>query len=126
MTGQPASAEARYATLVKAFLREPEVTQEGKGFGSAALKVRGSIFAMLSSRGDFVVKLPRQRVDALVDSGDGYRYDPGRGRLMKEWLAISPTSSLDWSLLANEALTFVAAARARESVTTKSQTERHT
>lgn len=99
--------EERYAELVRAFLGQPEVHQEGRGFGSSGLKVRGSIFAMLSSRGSFVVKLPRQRVDELVASGDGDRYDPGHGRLMKEWLALRPSSSLDWVSLAREAMEFV-------------------
>lgn len=85
----------------------PGVTREGSGFGSGALKIGGKIFAMLSSRGDFVVKLPRQRVDALIASGDGDRYDPGRGRLMKEWLVVRSSSQDEWESLADEALEFV-------------------
>jgi hypothetical protein len=99
--------EERYAELVRAFLDQPGVTQEGKGFGSSSLKVGGRIFAMLSSRAEFVVKLPRGRVDALMASGEGDRYDPGRGRLMKEWLALRPSSTQDWGVLAREAMAFV-------------------
>jgi hypothetical protein len=33
------------------------------------------------------VKLPRERVDELVEAGAGHRFDPGHGRLMKEWVA---------------------------------------
>lgn len=99
--------DERYAELVKGFLGQHGVTQEGKGFGSSALKVGGSIFALLSSGGLFVVKLPRRRVNELVASGDGDRFDPGHGRLMKEWLALRPSSSLDWGLLAREAMEFV-------------------
>jgi hypothetical protein len=99
--------EARYAELCDEFRRRPEVSQDGKGFGSSSLKVNGRIFAMLSSRGEFVVKLPRQRVDALVASGDGVNYDGGKGRPMKEWLALQAGSSLEWSTLAEEALVFV-------------------
>jgi hypothetical protein len=99
--------EERYAELVRGFLGRPEVSQEGRGFGSSALKVRGRIFAMLSSRGEFVVKLPRQRVDQLVAAGEGDRYDPGKGRLMKEWLAVRAGHDRDWLPLAEEALAFV-------------------
>jgi hypothetical protein len=99
--------EQRYGELVSAFLNEPGVTQEGSGFGSSALKVGGRIFAMLSSRGEFVVKLPRRRVGELIGSGDGDRFDPGHGRLMKEWLALRPGSSQDWDALAREAMDFV-------------------
>jgi hypothetical protein len=102
------TSEERYAELVRAFSGRPGVSQEGRGFGSSALKVGGRIFAMLSSQGDFVVKLPRARVDALVASGDGDRFDPGRGRLMKEWVTLRPTSGCDWASLAEEAMRFVA------------------
>ena len=100
-------AEERYAELSRVFLERDGVRQEGKGFGSSALKVNGSIFAMLSSRGEFVVKLPRQRVAQLVATGDAVHYDGGKGRPMKEWLAVPAGSRLDWSALADEALTFV-------------------
>lgn len=100
--------EERYARLVKLFLATPGVTREGKGFGSEALRVRGSIFALFSSRGEFVVKLPRARVDELIKSGDGHRFDPGHGRLMKEWLALRRDSRMDWKTLATEAKAFVA------------------
>jgi hypothetical protein len=55
------------------------------------------------------VKLPRQRVEELITSRDGLAFDAGKGRPMKEWLAVRPTSSLDWTSLAEEALAFVGA-----------------
>lgn len=103
------SPEERYALLAKAFLRKPGVTQDGKGFGSTSLKVKGKIFALFSSRGEFVVKLPLRRVDELIAAGKGRRFDPGHGRLMKQWLAVRSNSPEDWIRLANEALTFVSA-----------------
>ena len=103
--------EERYVALVEEFLGEQDVEQSGKGFGSDALKVRGKIFAMLS-QGRLVVKLPRQRVDALVAAGEGERFDPRHdGRLMKEWLALAPSSQVEWLSLAREARAFVAATR---------------
>jgi hypothetical protein len=100
--------EERYAELVRAFLGRPGVSQGGKGFGSSALKVRGSIFAMLSSRGEFVLKLPGKRVDELVAGGDGDRFDAGKGRAMKEWLALRADANRNWVALATEAMKFVA------------------
>jgi hypothetical protein len=97
----------RYSEVVAAFLGRPGVTQEGTGFGSSGLRIGGRIFALLSSRDAFVVKLPRRRVDELVASGDGDRFDPGHGRIMKEWLAVRPSSSLEWPALAEEAMAFV-------------------
>ncbi len=113
MSRPPLTPEERYASIVEALIGNADVTlgSPGKrGFGSSALQVGGKIFAMLVE-GKFVVKLPRQRVDALVASGDGERFDPGHGRLMKEWLTVSPESGEGWPPLAQEALEFVAAQR---------------
>ena len=55
-----------------------------------------------------MLKLPRQRVDALVAAGEAERFDPGHGRLMKEWLAVKPKSEMGWLPLVREALEFVA------------------
>jgi TfoX/Sxy family transcriptional regulator of competence genes len=107
----PPEAEALFQRLVARFSDDPSVTppSAGKGFGASGLKVDGKIFAMLS-RGELVVKLPRQRVDELVDSGTGRPFDPGHGRVMKEWVRIAPRHSRSWAKLAEEALQFVAAA----------------
>lgn len=102
--------EERFVELVEEFLGQPCITppQTGKAFGSSGLKVNNRIFAMLV-RGALVLKLPGARVDALVDSGDGERYDPRHdGRLMKEWLVLSPASTQTWLSLAQEAMAFVA------------------
>lgn len=107
------NAERRYAALAGKFARERGVTNisEGKGFGSSGqLKVGGRIFAMLV-RNELVLKLPRPRVDELVDQGDGTRFDAGKGKPMREWFALSPTSKKQWLPLAQEALAFVKEAR---------------
>lgn len=57
-------------------------------------------------RGELVLKLPGDRVDALVDAGDGERFDAGKGRPLREWLALSPTSRKSWLALAKEAIAF--------------------
>ena len=111
MSHPSGTPEERFATVIEELLGTPGVTppSEGKAFGSSGLKVHNKIFAMLV-RDKLVVKLPKSRVDALVDSGDGERYDPRHdGRLMKEWLALESTSEQDWLSLAREAMQFVAA-----------------
>ncbi|MGI8554245.1 MAG: hypothetical protein ACR2PL_26170 [Dehalococcoidia bacterium] len=114
MSDPPTTAEERYATIVEALLNDadvslgsPDDSQSKQGFGSAALRIRNKIFAMLSSKGRFVVKLPRQRVDALIAAGEGERFNPGHGRLMKEWVAIEPSAAEAWLSLAREAMQFV-------------------
>jgi hypothetical protein len=110
MTEASSAMQKRFATLVVAFAETPNVSvgQKGKkGFGSSALQVNGKIFAMLSAAGDFVVKLPRQRVEELVANGAGQQFDPGHGRLMKEWLVVHSTTRQAWLDLAREALGYV-------------------
>lgn len=108
------SAADRFATIVEVMLGYPDVTVGSagkKGFGSSALQVHGKIFAMIDSKGRFVVKLPRQRVDALIQEGQGERFDPGHGRVMKEWLTLDPSTQARWLSLAKDAMDFVGSKR---------------
>jgi hypothetical protein len=102
-------AEALYERVVARFSGDAAVTPPtgGSGFGANGLKVDNRLFAMLT-KGELVVKLPRQRVDELVASGAGARFDPGHGRVMKEWLTVPPDDAARWTALAEEALAFVA------------------
>lgn len=100
---QPASdkIDPVFAPVVAAFARDKNV-RCGKLFSSSSvLNVNGKIFAMLA-RGEFVAKLPKARVDELVSSGKGKRFDPGHGRLMKEWVTVA-AGEVDWVELAREA-----------------------
>jgi hypothetical protein len=96
--------DSGFALVVDAFADDRRVAPPGtgKGFGSGALKVNGRIFAMMSSKGEFVVKLPEGRVNELVAAGKGSRFDPGRGRVMKEWMAVTADHTF-WIPLAKEA-----------------------
>ena len=99
-------AEVRFERLSRRFISEPSVSQ-GTGFGSSpGLRVRGKIFAMLGSDG-LVVKLPKGRVDQLVASGVAVRFDPGHGRVMKEWVTVPVSQADNWERLAAEAFAFV-------------------
>jgi hypothetical protein len=116
MSHPPITPEERFATIVEELLSHPDVTppsdgpQSKKGFGLSGLRIHNKIFAMLV-KDKLVVKLPRPRVDALIASGDGERFDPGHGRLMKEWVSVEPTSEEEWLPLAREAMEFVASQR---------------
>ena len=72
---------------------------------SNVLSVNGKIFAMLV-RGKLVVKLPKERVGELVAARAGTYFDPGHGRLMKQWISI-PAGKANWVELAREAHRFV-------------------
>ena len=110
------TADERWAALVETMLGAADATYGSAGggpqraFGSTSLKTNGKIFAMLVNE-RLVVKLDRRRVDGLVDAGEGERFDPGHGRLMKEWLAVASNEDAAWLSLATEAEEFVAGRR---------------
>jgi hypothetical protein len=98
---------AAFAPVAKVFAKDRRVT--GMVMMSAyGLKVNGKIFAMFP-RSEFVVKLPKSRVDKLVSARQGRRFDPGHGRVMKEWITVG-AGKTDWIQLAREAYQFVKAA----------------
>jgi hypothetical protein len=76
----------RFAAMVAATAGDPDVrppgADGGRGFGSEALRVGGSIVAMLV-QGRVVLKLPRDRVEALICGSRGRgvsRGNAGRSR----------------------------------------------
>jgi hypothetical protein len=99
-------ADERFAQIVAALENEPGIGKK-RMFGADGLSTGGKFFAMLY-KGRLVVKLPRGRVDELVTAGEGGPFDPGHGRVMKEWVAIAEESRSDWLALTQEARTFVA------------------
>ncbi len=106
------SRPARYLDLVDDLMGIEGVTPPpgGSGFGRGSLKYHGKIFAMLV-RGSLVVKLPADRVTALIRGGDGVAFDANKGTAMREWFSLGPGSELDWLSLATEALEFARSAR---------------
>ena len=103
------SSKARFEDLVTEFNDVEGVTppRGGAGFGRSALRYRGKIFAMFV-RGRMVVKLPADRVAALVAAGRGTHFDANKGTPMREWFAANPDidPAANWSALAAEALAF--------------------
>jgi hypothetical protein len=96
-----------FAALITEFTGRPRVRYGGRGFGARALRVDGRIFAMLDSKGRFVVKLPRTRAEELRARGHGIHFEPVPGRPMKEWLVVTDVKA-SWSALTREAYEYVA------------------
>ncbi len=108
----PDDATARWERLVATMLAEGSATygnESGpqRAFGSTSLKTDGKIFAMLV-KGGLVVKLSAARVEELVADGSCDRFDPGHGRIQKEWLAVGGADPGQWHALATESEAFVA------------------
>jgi hypothetical protein len=105
----PAELDPAFAPVVKAFKADRRVGL-GRMFSSkAVLNVDGKIFAMCV-KGDLVVKLPRARVEQMTAAGVGRPFDPGHGRLMKEWVSVA-AGAAPWVALAREARAFVGSRR---------------
>jgi TfoX/Sxy family transcriptional regulator of competence genes len=113
------------AKLLRALRSDPELapvvdaferTQPGaRRFGSNGLEANGKLFALFT-QGTLVVKLPKDRAASLVASGVGKPFDPGQGRLMKEWLTVT-SAKASWTSLATEAHQFVSSgSRGRATV----------
>lgn len=96
--------DSSFAPIARAFEKDRDVSL-GKMFGSVGLRVNRRVFAMLV-KGRFVAKLPKARVDELVAAGQGDCFDPGHGKLMREWVSV-PSGTAAWIDLAREAHTFV-------------------
>src|SRR6185436_1735879 len=100
-----------FERLAAAFVGRDGVTiGEGRGFGAGTLKAGGSIFAMRNA-GGLALKLPADRVSALLGDGDGLAFDAGKGRPMREWVVVPWRSDEEWLALAEEASAFVGSRR---------------
>jgi hypothetical protein len=81
-------AEESWSKVKLHFLKMSDVQKQGE-----SLKIKKKMFAMFS-KGSYVVKLSKERVEELISSEDGLPYDPGNGKIMKEWVII-PEKNVD-------------------------------
>jgi hypothetical protein len=95
-----------FAPVVSAFAGDRTVSRRRMFSSENVLSVNGKIFAMLGRGSSLVVKLPKARVDELVNAGKGKPFDPSHGRLMKEWVAVE-AGAASWVALAEEAHRYV-------------------
>lgn len=103
--------EAVVKATMEEYLSRPGVT-ETVMFGSPGLKTDGKYFALLV-RKKLVVKLPKEKVQKLVETGKGDYFDPGHGRKMKEWIELEPKTRKECVAYMDEAIEVVAAIAAK-------------
>ncbi len=75
--------------------------------GSSGFRKNNKLFAMITPKGRFAVKLPRKRAKELVGRGIGEHFDPNQGWLMREWFVLDPAYHERWLSLAVEAMDYV-------------------
>lgn len=100
-----ARAHAIFDPIAVDFLRR-EGVDIGPMFGSEGLRIRGKVFAFAGFDASLIVKLPRERIDALEAEGVAERMVM-RDRPMKEWALVGPDAAEHWRPVVEEAFAFV-------------------
>lgn len=81
--------------------------EAGTIMGGRCARVAGEFLALVDSKGSgLVVKLPRDRVQALIESGAGQPFAPA-GRVFKEWVSVPKRDRRRWKALLIEGVEFV-------------------
>ena len=92
--------------LAAPLLSSDEAT-EGALMGFPCLRVEGEFFATCDHRtGELIVKLPRERVQELIDDGCAQPFAPA-GRTFREWALVPERDGQRWAGLIAEARSFV-------------------
>jgi TfoX/Sxy family transcriptional regulator of competence genes len=100
------TVQAMFDDVAEKLIAENPSIEHARMMNAFGLKTNGKFFAMVV-KDELVVKLPRERVDELVAGGKGRRFDPGHGRLMKEWATLRPANRRVCSGYVEEARSFV-------------------
>ncbi|NOU22715.1 MAG: hypothetical protein HOO93_13210 [Methyloglobulus sp.] len=84
-----------YLLSYRRFMPRPKpntAVERAKLFGFDCLRINGKAFAKLHN-GRLVMKLPANRIAALVDSGQVNAYEH-RGRMLKEWGVVEASKDI--------------------------------
>lgn len=90
-------------------LEDPRV-EEGTIMSGRCARVAGEFLGLVDFKGSgLVVKLPRARVQQLIDQGVGQPFAPA-GRVFREWVSVPERDRRRWRALIRESRDFVAPA----------------
>ena len=95
-------------------LAEHPDDERGRMLHSPGLRTSGRFYAFATST-HLVVKLPAERVAALVADGAGSPCDPRGGHPMREWVLLVPRDTAEAAASVREARAFVAHARRHQT-----------
>jgi hypothetical protein len=85
---------------------DPRV-QPGTIMNGRCLRVGKEFLALVDLKGSgLVVKLPKERVAALIETGVGQPFGPA-GKVFKEWVAVPTPDRRRWRQLLREGIEFV-------------------
>ena len=99
--------EVFWELIDELMIDDPRV-EEGTIMGGRCARVEGEFLALVDFKGSgLVVKLPRERVQELIDQGVGRPFAPA-GKVFTEWVAIPKRDRRRWRSLLREGVAFVA------------------
>ena len=89
-------------------LQAEGLIEEGTIMGGPCVRAEGEFVAMPHHKGPgFVVKLPKARVNDLIDEGVGQPFAPA-GKVFSEWVLVEGHDEAQWEALIRESVAFVA------------------
>jgi hypothetical protein len=102
------TAEILFWDLIHELCEQDNRIEEGTIMGGRCARVDGEFLGLVGFRGSgMVIKLPRKRVDELINEGVGQPFAPA-GKVFREWVAIAKPDRRRWTKLLHEAVSFVA------------------
>jgi hypothetical protein len=109
MTQSESNHEALFWQLAEDLQREDARVREGTIMNGRCLRVGDEFLALVDFKGSgLVVKLPKQRVTELIQSGIGRPFAPA-GKVFKEWVSIPVFDRDRWLELLHEGIAWVTA-----------------
>jgi hypothetical protein len=100
--------ESMFWELIEELQLEDPRVEEGTIMGGRCARVAGEFLGLVDFKGSgLVVKLPRARVQELIDDGVGQPFAPA-GRVFKEWVSVPKRDRSRWRTLLREGVAFVA------------------
>lgn len=101
------TGEERFWQLGSQLQKEDERVELGTIMSSRCLRVGKEFLALYDKRqGGAVVKLPKERVAALIAAGHGAAFAPA-GRVFKEWVLVPDAHRRRWPGLMRDGVEFV-------------------
>ena len=98
---------AEFFHTLSAQLLEDDTVTRGTMMGFPCLRVNGDFFASAErNTGHLIIKLPKTRVQDLIDTEVGEPFAPN-GRRFKEWVLIPSRDEATWLAFMQEARRFV-------------------
>mgnify|MGYP003996890207 FL=1 len=103
------TAEELFWDLAEELQVEDPRVVEGTIMKSRCLRAGEEFLALVDYKGSgLVVKLPRERVAALIAQGRGQSFAPAK-KVFKEWLSVAVLDREAWGSLLREGVEYVAA-----------------